>query len=67
MTEKRKINNIIDRSEKTQEILTYSPHWLVRYGITIIALFILVLIILSRYINYTDGKTVFDMIFEKIF
>jgi hypothetical protein len=67
MPENKKINNIIDRSEKTQEILTYQPHWLVRYGITIIAIMVITLIFISRYVDYSYGKTVLDMIFEKIF
>ena len=67
MPDNSKINNIIDRSEKTQEILTYSPHWIVRFGISIIAIMVIVLIYLSRYIEYSGGKTVFDVIFEKIF
>ena len=67
MPDNKKINNIIDRSEKTQEILTYSPHWIVRFGISFIAIMIMILIYLSRYIEYSDGKSIFDVIFEKIF
>ena len=67
MADNSKINNIIDRSEKTQEILTYQPHWMVRYGITIIAIMVITLIFLSRYVDYSNYKTVFDVIFERIF
>lgn len=66
MPEENKINNIIDRSEKTQEILTYRPHWAVRVGITVITLLIIGLILSAKFIEYKDGKTVYDIIFEKV-
>ncbi len=66
MPEESKINNIIDRSEKTQEILTYRPHWAVRVGITVITLMIIGLILSAKFIEYKDGKTVYDIIFEKV-
>ncbi|MDD4204452.1 MAG: hypothetical protein PHH55_00010 [Candidatus Delongbacteria bacterium] len=66
MPEESKINNIIDRSEKTQEILTYRPHWAVRVGITVITLLIIGLILSAKFIEYKDGKTVYDIIFEKV-
>ncbi|MDD3043967.1 MAG: hypothetical protein PHF33_00720 [Candidatus Delongbacteria bacterium] len=65
MTDKDKINNIIDRSEKTQEILTYQPHWAVRVGITIITFLIIGIIFSAKFIEYKDGKTVYEIIFEK--
>jgi len=66
MPEESKINNIIDRSEKTQEILTYRPHWAVRVGITVITLLIIGLILSAKFIEYKDGKTVYEIIFEKV-
>ena len=66
MPEESKINNIIDRSEKTQEILTDRPHWAVRDGITVITLLIIGLILSAKFIEYKDGKTVYDIIFEKV-
>ncbi len=66
MPESDKINNIIDRSEKTQEILTYRPHWAVRVGITVITLLIIGLILSAKFIEYKDGKTVYEIIFEKV-
>jgi hypothetical protein len=66
MPESDKINNIIDRSEKTQEILTYRPHWAVRAGITIITIIIVGIIFAGKFIEYDKGKTVYDVIFEKI-
>jgi len=66
MSEQNKINNIIDRSEKTQEILTYQPHWAVRVGITIITLLIIGIIFSAKFIEYKDGKTVYQTIFEKV-
>jgi hypothetical protein len=67
MPEESKINNIIDRSEKTQEILTYRPHWAVRFGITVITLLIIGLILSARFIEYKDGKSVYEIIFEKVY
>ena len=66
MPEGDKINNIIDRSEKTQEILTYQPHWMVRIGITIIAVLIIGIIFSAKFIEYKDGKSVYQIIFEKV-
>lgn len=66
MPEEKKINNIIDRSEKTQEILTYQPHWAVRVGITIIALLIVGIILSAKLIEYEDDKTIYEIIFEKV-
>ncbi len=66
MPDQDKINNIIDRSEKTQEILTYQPHWAVRVGITVITLLIIGLILSAKFIEYKDGKTVYEIIFEKV-
>ncbi len=66
MPEESKINNIIDRSEKTQEILSYRPHWAVRAGITVITLMIIGLILSAKFIEYKDGKTVYEIIFEKV-
>ena len=67
MPENNKINNILDRSENTQEILTYQPHWAVRIGITIITILIVGIIFSGKFIEYDKGKTVYDVIFEKIF
>jgi len=66
MPENNKINNIIDRSEKTQEILSYQPHWAVRIGITIITILIIGIIFAGKFIEYDKGKTVYDVIFEKV-
>ena len=66
MPDSDKINNIIDRSEKTQEILTYRPHWAVRAGITIITVLIIGIIFSARIIEYRDGKTIYEIIFEKV-
>jgi hypothetical protein len=66
MLDSDKINNIIDRSEKTQEILTYRPHWAVRTGITIIAVLIIGIIFSAKFIEYRDGKTIYQIIFEKV-
>ena len=52
-----KINNIIERSDKTQEILTYIPKWIIRSGITILAIIIVSFIVLSKFIKYPDVIT----------
>lgn len=52
-----KIDNIIERSEKTQEILTYIPRWIIRSGITIIGILIIAFILLSKFIKYPDVVT----------
>lgn len=45
------------RSEEVQEILTTPPSWIVRWGITLIFLFTLILILLSIIIKYPDFVT----------
>lgn len=42
------------RSEEVQEILTKPPAWIVRWGITLIFLFTLIILILSFMIRYPD-------------
>ena len=43
------------RSEEVQEILSHVPHWLIRWGITLIFLIILVLLAASWFIKYPDS------------
>lgn len=45
------------RSEEIQEILTTPPSWIVRWGITLIFVFTLILVLLSIIIKYPDFVT----------
>ncbi len=53
----RSTNNLDLRSEEVQEILTNPPIWIVRWGITLIFLFTLIICILSFAIRYPDFVT----------
>lgn len=50
----RKENKLSLRSEEVQEILTSPPSWIIRWGITLIFAFTLIIIILSVIIKYPD-------------
>lgn len=54
MPEKEKLENLDIRSEEVQEILTNPPSWIVRWGITLIFLFTLIILVLSFLIRYPD-------------
>lgn len=45
------------RSDEVQEILSYMPHWLIRWGITIFILVIFILLSLSWFVKYPDIVT----------
>ncbi|UII21879.1 HlyD family secretion protein [Fulvivirga ligni] len=47
-------DNIRVRSEEVQEILSHIPHWLIRWGITVIFIVLGVIIISSWFIKYPD-------------
>jgi HlyD family secretion protein len=42
------------RSEEVQDILSYIPHWIIRWGISVIALAVLMLLLVSWLIKYPD-------------
>ncbi len=46
--------NIEIRSEDVQEILSYVPHWMIRWGNTLFFLLILLLLFISWFIKYPD-------------
>lgn len=54
MSKKLKEDNINLRSEDVQEILTNPPIWIVRWGITLILFFTIILLLLSFLIRYPD-------------
>ncbi len=45
------------RSDEVQEILSYMPHWLIRWGITIFIAVIFLLLLLSWFVKYPDLVT----------
>lgn len=55
--EKEHKDNIELRSEEVQEILTKPPAWIVRWGITLIFLFTLIILVLAFMIKYPDFVT----------
>ena len=42
------------RSEAVQNIIGYIPHWIIRWGITVIFLIVLVLLVGSWFFKYPD-------------
>lgn len=54
MSEQDNLNNSEIRSPKIQEIIGYIPHWIIRWGITVIFATILILIIGSWVFKYPD-------------
>jgi len=54
MDKKEAKNNLKLRSEEVQEILTNPPVWIVRWGITLIFIFICIILSLSFLIKYPD-------------
>jgi len=49
-----KQDNIQIRSEEVQEILSYVPNWMVRYGNTLVLLLILLLLLITWFVKYPD-------------
>src|SRR5690606_17743487 len=57
MPKKTKQDNLEVRSEEVQEILTNPPSWIVRWGITLIFMFVCIVVSLSFMIKYPDFVT----------
>lgn len=57
MPETKKEDNIELRSEEVQEILSNPPVWIVRWGITLIFMFVCIILCLSFMIKYPDFVT----------
>ena len=57
MPEEQEENNIILRSEEVNEILTSTPKWVLRWGISVIFILIITAIGLSYFIRYPDVLT----------
>lgn len=54
MSKKEKEDNLNIRSEEVQEILSRPPIWIVRWGITLIFMFVCIIFCLSFIIKYPD-------------
>ncbi|MCB0450458.1 MAG: hypothetical protein KDC97_10105 [Confluentibacter sp.] len=57
MYKTEKHDNLNLRSEEVQEILSNPPVWIVRWGITLIFMFVCIILILSFIIKYPDFVT----------
>ena len=44
-------------SDEIRDIITYQPHWIIRWGITIMALVISGMLLVSWFIQYPDVVT----------
>jgi len=54
MREKDILDNIELRSESVQDILTQPPHWMIRWGNTIIFIILILILIMSYIIKYPE-------------
>jgi len=59
-------DNIQIRSEEVQEILSYVPNWMIRYGNTLVLLLMLLLLLISWFIKYPDVITAEVIVTTKI-
>jgi hypothetical protein len=48
------LDNIELRSESVQDILTQPPHWMIRWGNTIIFIILLLILVMSYIIKYPE-------------
>ena len=48
------LDNIELRSESVQDILTRPPHWMIRWGNTIIFIILLMILLMSYFIKYPE-------------
>jgi multidrug resistance efflux pump len=48
------LNNIELRSESVQDILTRPPHWMIRWGNTVIFIILLMILLMSYFIKYPE-------------
>ena len=52
------------RSEEVQEILTFVPNWMIRWGMTLV--FLIILIVISWFVKYSDIITAEVVVTTKI-
>jgi multidrug resistance efflux pump len=62
----QKQDKIQIRSEEVQEILSFVPNWMIRWGMTLVFLIILMLIIISWFVKYPDVITAEVVVTTKI-
>lgn len=53
----QKNDNIRVRSEEVQEILSYVPNWMIRWGMTLVLVIIFMLLFISWFVKYPDVIT----------
>ena len=53
-TKKDLLNNLELRSENVQDILTTPPHWMIRWGNTLIFIILVMVLIMSYFIKYPE-------------
>ncbi|SFW75966.1 HlyD family secretion protein [Sinomicrobium oceani] len=63
---KKKIDFLDERSDQVQEILGEAPHWMIRWGTTVVFIIVILLIIGSALISYDDMITARITITTKI-
>jgi len=59
-------DNIQIRSEEVQEILSYVPNWMIRWGMTLVFVIILMLLFISWFVKYPDVITAEVVVTTKI-
>ncbi len=59
-------DNIQIRSEEVQEILSYVPNWMIRWGMTLVFIIILMLLFISWFVKYPDVITTEVVVTTKI-
>jgi len=53
-TKKDILDNIELRSENVQDILTQPPHWMIRWGNSVIFVILLIVLVMSWFIKYPE-------------
>lgn len=48
------LNNLDVRSEEVQEVLSFIPHWIVRWGITVLLFVVIAIFVMSWVVKYPD-------------
>jgi len=62
----QKQDKIKIRSEEVQEILSYVPNWMIRWGMTLVFVIILMLLFISWFVKYPDVITTEVVVTTKI-
>ena len=51
------LDNIELRSESVQDILTKPPHWIIRWGNTVVFIILAMILLMSYFIKYPERMT----------